>query len=141
MKIYFAASIRGGRDDRKIYEDIIKILQKHGTVLTEHIGNQNLSDGGEYERPDELIFQRDMQFLEECDIVIAEVTTPSLGVGYEIARAELMEKPVLCLFREENGKRLSAMIAGNNKIITERYEDASEIDSLFKKFIASYKNK
>jgi len=141
MKIYFAASIRGGRDDKKIYANIINILQKHGTVLTEHIGNQDLSDKGEYEHLDELIFHRDMQFLEECNIVVAEVTTPSLGVGYEIARAENIGKPVLCLFRKENGKRLSAMIAGNNIIITERYKDISEIDSLLKKFIDSHQKK
>ena len=54
-----------------------------------------------------------MNWLQECDVVVAEVTTPSLGVGYEIGSARLMGKKILCLFRElTDGKRLSAMIDG-----------------------------
>jgi 2'-deoxynucleoside 5'-phosphate N-hydrolase len=48
MKIYFAGSIRGGRDDKELYLDIIKWLGKYGTVLTEHIGDATLSALGEH---------------------------------------------------------------------------------------------
>lgn len=40
-KIYFCGSIRGGRDDRHIYVDIIKHLKEYGTVLTEHIASDD----------------------------------------------------------------------------------------------------
>lgn len=45
MKIYFAGSIRGGRDDASIYARLIEELKTHGEVLTEHVGfeSQNLS--------------------------------------------------------------------------------------------------
>ena len=88
MKIYFAGSIRGGRDDRQLYADIIKLLRNHGEVLTEHVGNDALSSYGEQHFTNEYIYNRDVEWLMSADVVIAEVTTPSLGVGYEIAKAE-----------------------------------------------------
>ena len=50
MKIYFAGSIRGGRDDQELYFDMITDLQNHGTVLTEHIGNKELGNLGEVQK-------------------------------------------------------------------------------------------
>ena len=46
----------------------------------------------------------------QCDsfsvaVLVAEVTQPSLGVGYEIGRAVDMKKKVLCLFRPQSGRR------------------------------------
>ena len=114
MKIYFAGSIRGGRDDAKIYEDIIDYLSKKGNVLTEHIGNQSINQTGETNITDTIIYKRDMSWLISSDIVVAEVTKPSHGVGYELGIAEKLEKPVLCLFQANQGVHLSAMLKGNN---------------------------
>ena len=36
--------------------------------------------------------------------LVAEVTQPSLGVGYEIGRAIENKKKILCLFRPDSGK-------------------------------------
>ena len=38
-------------------------------------------------------------------VLVAEVTQPSLGVGYEIGRAIDMKKKILCLFRPQSGRR------------------------------------
>lgn len=83
--IYFAASIRGGRDDVGIYLKIITYLGKYGKVLTEHIGDKNIGMSGENLDETE-IHDRDMNWISSAKIVIAEVTTASLGVGYEIGR-------------------------------------------------------
>ena len=107
MKIYFAGSIRGGRDDKELYLQIINRLRKYGEVLTEHVGNATLSHLGE-DHTNEYIYNRDMDWLNNSDIVIAEVTTPSLGVGYELGKSE-NQKPILCLYREQEGKSLSSM--------------------------------
>lgn len=81
-----------------------------------------------------------MIWLEQCDIVVAEVTTPSLGVGYEIATARHLGKQILCLFHEVPGceGKLSAMIEGakdENHFLVEHYstvEQALEkIDEIF----------
>ena len=84
MKLYFAGAIRGGRQDASTYHAMIAHLQTHGEVLTEHVGSKALSDGGEQDLTDKEIHARDISWLEECDAVVAEVTTPSLGVGYEL---------------------------------------------------------
>ncbi len=119
MKIYFAGSIRGGRDDKELYLEIINLLGKYGRVLTEHIGDKTLSAIGEDGPTDEYIYDRDMAWLNEAAVVVAEVTTPSLGVGYEIGHME-GKKPVLCLYREQDGKRISAMIGGNKNVTIEQ---------------------
>jgi len=135
MKIYFAGSIRGGRDDKELYLQLIKHLAKHGQVLTEHVGDQNLDDIGKDGSSDEWICGRDMSWLEESDVVVAEVSTPSLGVGYEIGKAEDMNKRILCLYRNQSNKRLSAMIGGNSNVKIIKYqtpEDAlKHIDIFF----------
>lgn len=111
MKIYFAASIRGGRDDQVLYQKIIEYLNVQHQVLTEHIGQANLTADGQTTMTDCQIRDRDIQWLKESDVVVAETTHPSLGVGYELAYAEKISKPVIIL--HQNGPaRLSAMIAG-----------------------------
>ncbi|QQR77731.1 MAG: nucleoside 2-deoxyribosyltransferase [Candidatus Moraniibacteriota bacterium] len=135
MKIYFAGSIRGGRGDKDLYLQLIQHLAKHGKVLTEHVGDGNLTEIGEDGPNDEYIYERDMDWVRQSDVVIAEVSTPSLGVGYEIGKAEDMNIKMLCLYRNQQNKRLSAMISGNPNVKIARYEtfeDAvSHIDSFF----------
>ncbi|XP_037382557.1 2'-deoxynucleoside 5'-phosphate N-hydrolase 1-like [Talpa occidentalis] len=61
---------------------------------------------------DRLIHERDLAWLQQADVVAAEVTQPSLGVGYELGRAVALNKQILCLFRPRSGRGLSAMIRG-----------------------------
>jgi len=112
MKIFFSGSIRGGRDedDKKVFKTIHNILKKHGTVFTELIEDEMLTAPEEIYSTDEEIFQRDIKWLGEVDLVVAEVSKPSIGVGYEIGRAEAMKKKILCLYRSGN---VSAMVLGN----------------------------
>jgi len=133
MKIYFAGSIRGGRDDKELYLEIINLLGKYGKVLTEHIGNKTLSAMGEDGPTDEYIYDRDMAWLNEADVVVAEVTTPSLGIGYEIGKME-GKKPTLCLYREQDGKRISAIIGGNKNIKLEIYRTIRDLEPIFESF-------
>ena len=127
MKIYFAASIRGGREDQNKYNELIRFLSSKVEVLTEHVGDSSLEPTGEQNLSDKEIYQRDLEWLESADAVIAEVTNPSLGVGYELGIAEKLGKPVLCLYKESNdNKKLSAMISGNQKFRTFHYHDLDQ---------------
>ena len=122
MKIYFAASIRGGRKDQNKYNELIQFLSSKVEVLTEHVGDSSLEQTGEQNLSDKEIYERDLEWLESADAVIAEVTNPSLGVGYELGIAEKLGKPVLCLFDDsDHNRNLSAMISGNHKITTFHY--------------------
>ncbi len=133
MKIYFAGSIRGGHDDKNLYLEIINLLGKYGKVLTEHIGDKTLSAMGEDGLTDKYIYDRDMAWLNEADVVVAEVTTPSLGVGYEIGKME-NNKPILCLYREQDGKRISAMIGGNENVKFEKYRTIQDLGLILAEF-------
>ena len=135
-RIYFSASISGGRDDAPLYAALISALTHHGSVLTEHIGSPDLSDGGEDGPGDLEIYARDIAWLLEADVVIAEVTTPSLGVGYEVARAAGMGKSVVCLFRPESGRRLSAMIRGNPAVRVLEYGSADHPEAVVQRAMA-----
>ena len=123
MKIYFAASIRGGREDDDLYRALIVELARFGTVLTEHIAHPNDVERGMTDRE---IYERDMGWLREADVMVAEVTTPSLGVGYELASAQQLGKRILCLFRTSSGRSLSAMISGAEELEVVEYDNLEE---------------
>jgi 2'-deoxynucleoside 5'-phosphate N-hydrolase len=127
MKIYFAGSIRGGRGDVELYHGVIDYLKSKGKVLTEHIGEKNISSQGEDKNSDKFIHDRDMEWISEADYVVAEVTTPSLGVGYEIGRALGKGKKILCIYRKQKEKKLSAMISGCSDLVVREYENLGKV--------------
>ena len=137
MKIYFAGSIRGGRADAALYLQLIDYLKTFGEVLTEHIGDPTLTDAGDDGPTDKYIHDRDLKWLQKSDFLVAEVTTVSMGVGYEIGRAVESGKKVLCLFRPNSGTNLSAMISGCPNLELIYYSELDEakkaIDSFLKK--------
>lgn len=76
-----------------------------------------------------------MNWLSESNAVIAEVSAPSLGVGYELGQAEAMGKPILCLFDKTGGGRLSAMLSGNSKMSGVYYQDLNEAKRSIQEFL------
>jgi len=130
MKIYFAGSIRGGREDADLYARIIDFLKQYGNVYTEHIGDTSLTDKGDEGLSDRQIYDRDMDWLLKSEVIVAEVTTVSMGVGYEIGRAVASGKRVICLYRPQEGKRLSAMIAGCPDLRLIPYQRPEEAESV-----------
>jgi len=68
--------------------------------------------------------------------MIAEVSTPSHGVGYEVAFGLGMGKPILCCYRE--GVTVSKMILGNDSPNLElgTYTDSKEAVELLDSFVS-----
>jgi len=124
-KVYFAGSIRGGRVDADLYRRLIEHIQKTTVVMTEHVGSKklNLLEQG---KKDVEIYEQDTNWLRECDVVIAECTCPSLGVGYELAFAEKLGKPCH-IFYNRTKTQLSAMLTGNPYFNIHPYEREEEI--------------
>jgi 2'-deoxynucleoside 5'-phosphate N-hydrolase len=135
MKIYFAGSIRGGRIDAPVYKSLIEHLSSFGEVLTEHVGESSLTENGEDGPNDSYIHDRDMAWLSACDALVAEVSVPSLGVGYELGCAVALKKPVLCLYKSQSGRPLSAMVAGSPGIQTAEYASIDEARSILTGFL------
>lgn len=124
-KVYFAGSIRGGRVDAQLYERIIKYIQKTDTVLTEHVGRPDLNLLEQGKR-DEAIYNQDTAWLKQSDLVVAECTCPSLGVGYELAFAEKLGIPCH-IFYDRSKTQLSAMLTGNPYFKIHPYKEESDI--------------
>ncbi|MBP5689228.1 MAG: nucleoside 2-deoxyribosyltransferase [Muribaculaceae bacterium] len=127
MKIYFAGSIRGGRVDAGLYRRIISHMQQMGhVVLTEHVGSDHLCLEEQERDRDAKIYEQDTAWLRESDVVIAECTCPSLGVGYELAYAERFEIPVH-IFYNPSKCALSAMLTGDSYFHIHPYEKEEDI--------------
>lgn len=133
-KFYFAGSIRGGRVDADLYRRMIEFLQQNGTVLTEHVGSKKLNLTEQGRSKDAVIYDQDTAWLKECDMVIAECTCPSLGVGYELAYAEHLGKPCH-IFYDHAKTQLSAMLTGNPYFQIHPYTSEEEIYKTLKEAI------
>lgn len=125
-KIYFAGSIRGGRVDAALYQRMIDYIKQTDTVLTEHIGKSNISLKAQSKAMDTHIYEQDTEWLRSADMVIAECTCPSLGVGYELGYAEAHGIPVH-IFYDKSKANISAMLNGNAGFSIHSYETEEDI--------------
>lgn len=134
LEVYFACSIRGGREADDIYPTIVACIKKRAVVLSEVFADQTLTRNG-MDAPSSEIYQKDIAWVKRSDALIAEVTTPSLGVGYEIAKAEEWGKPVLALYRVSSDRKLSAMIEGSPDTRAVLYNTVDEVVSAIDAFL------
>ena len=73
INIYFAGSIRGGRQLAEKYKKIIELLGSHGNVYTEHVGDDAAIGIDSNTKSDREIHDRDMEWIHQSDIMVAEV--------------------------------------------------------------------
>ena len=130
MKVYFAFSIKGGSPDEGIIQTVYKFLKDRGHEITTEF-NINWKKRERY-MSDEDIYRRDVEALKKSDVILAEVSKPSLGVGYEISFGEKLGKRVVCLVKE--GIHLSAMINGNPILTLITYRDKNDLTEKLLRF-------
>ncbi|MEK7063395.1 MAG: nucleoside 2-deoxyribosyltransferase [Patescibacteria group bacterium] len=128
MKIYFTAPIKRGRAHQPEFKTIVSVLERYGTVHAPHMGA--VSFHGETAMPDREILERELAALAAADVVVAEVTTPGLGVGYLLAQASNADKKVIALYRDDNTLKLSSIIKGDPKITVLTYKNEENIEPL-----------
>lgn len=133
-KVYFAGSIRGGRVDAGLYQRIIDYIKKTDRVLTEHVGDLNLSLLEKGRDKDALIYEQDTSWIKECDLLIGECSCPSLGVGYELCFAEKLGKPCY-IFYDKSKAQLSAMLTGDSYFNIIPYEREEELFTALDKIL------
>jgi nucleoside 2-deoxyribosyltransferase len=136
MNIYFACSITGGREYEAIYQDLIAAMLADGhEIPTAHLAASTVMELEAIVSPGE-VYDRDVSWIQNADAVIAEVSVPSHGVGYEIGFALNAGKRVLCLLHQ--GRKVSKMISGNPhpNLMLKIYQDNQEAINLMQEFIA-----
>lgn len=136
MKIYVSGSIYGGRQKIETYKTIINALEKYGEVCDKQIIDEDILKKEEF-LSDEEIFKGLEAQLKTVDVVFAEVTIPSLGVGWELGFADQLGKKIIAVYDLNVVDKVSTMIRGNKRINLIGYHDISEIinnmDELIKK--------
>ena len=133
MKIYFAGAIRSGREKVYDYAKFVECFEKNGCeVLTKHVADPNLKVCGE-NLSSEKIFTRDCELLKESDILFADITIPSLGVGYEICEAKNLGKKVYAVY--EKGKNVSGFLLGDKYIEFLEYSNCDEVLEFIEKIL------
>jgi nucleoside 2-deoxyribosyltransferase len=136
MNIYFACSITGGRQDELVYQRLVTALQEFG----HHVPTALLASPDvmplEGVVPARDFYERDVRWISECDLLLAEVSTPSHGVGYEIGYALSLGKQVLCLYRK--GRKVSKMILGNPhpQLTVHAYESPDQAVHMLNSYLA-----
>jgi nucleoside 2-deoxyribosyltransferase len=136
MNIYFACSITGGREFESVYQAIVsKLVEAGHQVPTAHLAKSGVAAVEAVIDPVE-VYERDVAWIRACDRLIAEVSVPSHGVGYEIGFALGIGKPVLVLFQE--GRRVSKMISGNPDVNLQvrSYRDSARAMELIREYLA-----
>jgi len=136
MNIYFGCSITGGREFERVYQDLTAALLMDGhEVPTAHLAESSVLSLEAVVAPRE-VYERDVTWIRAASAVVAEVSVPSHGAGYEIGFALNAGKPVLCLFQE--GRKISKMISGNPhpQLQVMAYRDSSYAIELMRKFLA-----
>jgi nucleoside 2-deoxyribosyltransferase len=104
------------KDD--FYQLVVDVLEKKGITV---FAPQFLSRASP-----EVIYERDVEQLKRSDLIIAEVSYPSHGVGMEIMLGIELEKPLI-LFRQTKAKPLSFMVRGAPGSVILEYNDLKEV--------------
>lgn len=126
MNIYFSGSIYGGRQKLVAYKKLVKELTKFGNVLDEEVADDNVLIREE-SISDKDVFESLVDRLKRADLVFAEVTVPSLGVGYEIGYADKTNKRIICVYDKTVTPKLTTMLRGNNRLKIIPYTNINEI--------------
>ena len=136
MRIYFACSITGGREFESVFQAIVHALADNGhDVLSAHMVESNVMEMEAALSPEE-VYARDTAWIQTCDVLIAEVSSPSHGVGYEIGFALGLGKPVLALYQQ--GRKVTKMISGNpdENLTVEMYSAKKNAIRIVENFLA-----
>jgi len=136
-RVFFSCSMRGGysrvaQEELRKIPDIIEAL---GLVLiSRHQTSENFMEN-ESKLTEQEIHDRDYRWLKEVDLVIAEITNPSLGVGAEIADAVNLGIPVLCVYKKEYEHQISAYVRGKAGVVCRAYSDHDELKEVIREFV------
>jgi nucleoside 2-deoxyribosyltransferase len=138
MNIYFACSITGGREFESVYQEFVAALVQDGhQIPTAHLVESGVG-ALEAGIDPSTVYMRDVDWIRASDVLIAEVSVPSHGVGYEIAFALGIGKPVLAIYQQ--GRKVSKMITGNPdmNLQVQAYQDSAEGVRVLREFLARH---
>jgi 2'-deoxynucleoside 5'-phosphate N-hydrolase len=131
MKVYFGFTVAGNRSAIETARHVVRLLEDAGhEVLTRHLVSDDVLDSDRRCTPQE-IYSRDMNWLRECDLFIAEVSGSSFGIGYEAGYLlGTSAKRAILFYRREVEGSISLLITGNThpNCTLVPYSDPGEVE-------------
>jgi len=114
MKIYFGFTVAGDRSGIDTARKVVHQLEEMGhEVLTRHLVSDNAWEADRSVSPQD-VYRRDMAWLGQCELFIAEVSGSSFGLGFETGyMLGATSKKVVLLYRRDVEQRVSLLITGN----------------------------
>jgi len=135
MQIYLACTVRGDRGAVSALRGLVASLEAEGhTVLTKHLLNDDV-ESAEAQLTERQVYERDIEWLEACDILIADASGSSFGVGFEVgyvlARSDRTRQWVLLLYSASRADAVSRLIVGNGhpRCEVQKYENPEDLVS------------
>lgn len=113
MKIYFGFTVAGDRSSIAVAAKIVELLiaMRH-EVLTSHLVGDDAREADRLIGPQQ-VYQRDMKWLDECDVFMAEVSGSSFGLGFETGYTlGATAKSAVLFYRRDIENKLSLLITG-----------------------------
>jgi nucleoside 2-deoxyribosyltransferase len=114
MKVYFGFTVAGDRTSVATARRMVGLLEEWGhEVLTRHLVQDNAAQLDRSITP-QAVFERDMNWLRQCDIFIAEVSGSSFGLGFEAGYLlGSSDRKAILFYRRDAAPRISLLITGN----------------------------
>lgn len=132
MKIYFGFTVAGDRSTLETARKVVELLESMGhEVLTRHLVSDNAWEADRSISAQD-VFRRDMNWLMQCDLFVAEVSGSSFGLGFETGYLlGSTNKTVVLLYRRDAGKKVSLLITGNThaNCVLAPYATVEEIEA------------
>ena len=143
MKIYLACTVRGDRSGVQAGRAVCARLEHHGhEVQTKHLLADNV-ETAESQITEGEVFRRDIGWLTACDVLVAEASGSSYGVGFEVGyvlgRARASGQRVVLLYDTARRDKISRLITGNDDqaCTTFGYESIEELTAFIDKTLGS----
>jgi nucleoside 2-deoxyribosyltransferase len=133
MTIYLACTVRGDRGAVAALRSLVTSLENAGhTILTKHLLDDNV-EGAESALSERAVYERDIEWLEACDVLIADASGSSFGVGFEVGyvlgRSDRTDQRVVLLYGADRRDQISRLIVGNAhpRCETISYSDGADL--------------
>jgi 2'-deoxynucleoside 5'-phosphate N-hydrolase len=141
MKIYLGFTVAGSRSSIEAAKKVLTVLQSLGhEVLTSHLVGEDAWEADRSVSPQE-IFARDMNWLAQCDLFVAEVTGSSFGLGFETGYLlGATAKKTILFFERDAEHRISLLITGNThpNCVLAPYSHLTELEELARRHVSAY---
>ena len=133
MNIYLACTVRGDRGAVAGLRSLVAALETAGhTILTKHLLDDNVNTA-ESALTERAVYERDIAWLEACDVLIADASGSSFGVGFEVGyvlgRSDRTDQRVVLLYRADRRDQISRLIVGNahSRCRVVKYENPDDL--------------